>query len=1129
MVIRPARGILGTVYLGIVALAALGAAACGDNKPPAPDASAGNGGSSADAGGSGGAAGTDGGAGQDGGGGTAGMAGPDGGGGTAGMAGEGGEGAADDGGLAGQAGGGAGQSGGGAGGQAGVAGGAGGQAGAGPGGGAGGQAGAGQGGGAGGQAGAGQDGGGAGAGGGAGGAPGCQSAGDCTSGQVCDGNTQSCVPCPSDNACLTGYGSNHVCVGGACISGNCHGAGDCSAGKVCVNNACTACSGDAACTAAYGPGHLCVSGGCVAGECQTAGDCASGKVCNATFACVDCGTDTDCVSGYGANHLCVGGVCVAGDCRQTADCGGGRICDTSTFTCGACPDDPTCVGNYGANHLCVNGSCISGTCRTASACASGLVCDPNLFTCEACPADAACVAGYGSGHLCIGGACVAGQCRTSSDCPGGAICDASSFTCGMCVSDGDCVAGYGNNHLCIGGACVSGTCHATSDCGGGEICDTATHTCGACASDAACIANYGPQHLCVGNVCIPGSCRSSGDCAGGGLCDVPTHSCHVCASDASCQADSTYGVTTVCVAGACVAGDCHGPSSDCPTGQLCGVSAADTCGACQADAQCTSDPAYGPGNICFEGICQVGNCHGTSSDCAGANTGLICGAVAADNCGPCSTDSQCQADPAYGSSTICNTTTGQPASGTCISAVCAASGPCAGNSGDFCCGNLCTGGNCCLDADCAGNPLFGSNYRCVNNSCTGCAAATGNKYFVDPLHGDDGTATGSGIAGNTATPSCSFKTVTKALQVVGGFAVAGTQIIVVGQSAQTVALDPGEVLPIIVPANVTIATMTGPIRVNLAASNDTKISGFQLSGDQAIIAPDAAAPITIDGASHTSGIGIGVLPGPGKSAAISYLTIQNTGGDGISVTNGTLNVGQGVTVTGSGGANKHDGLHVAGGTVNVVVGAGQAPTSFSGNSEHGIYATGAAVVNVSGVPVISPAPNGQGTVIANSNGFDGLEIFEAPGSASTSTITGLVAWGNLKQGMQLFGGEKVKVRGSVFLNDMLNGVFVTSSGSSAAANDLSGIDLGAAGDPGRNQLQASSGASPDLAGLCISMAAGQGALGLPAEGNIFSGPTDCTSSGAAIVRSMASCSGHVDLGIVPASGTTVNVDLATCH
>jgi hypothetical protein len=973
-------------------------------------------------------------------------------------------------------------------------------------------------------------GGGAGAGGasGAGGTPGCQTAGDCLDGKVCDGNTQTCVPCPSDNACLSGYGPNHLCVAGACISGNCHDAGACSGGKVCLDNSCTTCNGDPVCVAQYGAAHLCVSGGCVAGECQTASDCAPGKVCSASFACVDCGSDNDCVSGYGANHLCVAGTCRPGDCRQTSDCGGGRICDTATFTCGPCADDPTCVGGYGADHLCVNGSCISGTCRTAAACPPAEVCDPNLFTCGSCSDDGACLAGYGPGHLCVGGDCVVGQCRTSPDCPGGLVCDAAAFTCGACASDGDCIAGYGNNHLCIGGVCMSGTCHATSDCGGGELCDLVSHSCGACSSDDACVVGYGPQHVCVGNVCVSGNCHSSNDCTGHQICDLPTHSCHVCASDASCQADPSYGVTTVCVSGGCVSGDCHGSSSDCPSGQLCGIATPDTCGACTTDAQCTGDPQYGVGNICYQGICQPGNCHGASTDCVGPDAGLICGAVAANSCGSCATDSQCQADPDYGSATIC--TTAGMGIGTCISATCAGSGPCAGNPGDFCCGSLCTPGNCCVDADCVANPMFGSVYRCVNNSCTGCAAATGNKYFVDPVAGSDATATGSGIAGGVASPSCSFKTVTRALQVAGGFAVAGTQIIVVGQSGQTVVLDPTETLPIVVPSNVAIATRNGPIRLNLPASADPNfgnIAGFQLGGDQASIVPDAAAPITIDGASQTSGIGIGVSPGAGKSTAISYVTIQNTGGNGIAVSNGTLNVGQGVTVTGAGtAAKRRDGLNVAGGTVNIGVAAGQAPTAFSSNTQHGIYVTGAGAVNISGVPV-TPA-NGQGTVVANGNFFAGLRIFEAPGAAGTSSVSGLVTWSNAQNGLRLYGGSKVKIRGGVFLDNGLNGVYLTSYDGSAAGNDLSGLDLGKAGDPGHNQLQAALGSGPDLAGLCIGMAAGQGALTLSAEGNVFSGPTDCSSSNATIVRSPV-CGADVDLGVIAAAGTSLTVDLASCH
>jgi hypothetical protein len=369
--------------------------------------------------------------------------------------------------------------------------------------------------------------------------------------------------------------------------------------------------------------------------------------------------------------------------------------------------------------------------------------------------------------------------------------------------------------------------------------------------------------------------------------------------------------------------------------------------------------------------------------------------------------------------------------------------------------------------------------------------------------------------------------VTHALAVASTVGATGTKIVIVGQSGQTVALDVGETLPIVVPANVAISTKLGPIRLTMPSGADTSFGGFRLVGDQAVIAPDPAAPITIDGASNSSGIGVGVSPGAGKTTAISYVTVQNSGGNGIAVANGTLNIGQGVTVTNAGSASKHhDGLNVAGGTVNIIVGAGQATTSFTNNSEHGIYVTGTAVLNVSGVPV-SPA-NGQGTVVTSGNLFDGLEIFETAGAAPLSTISGLVVWGNTKQGLQLFGGEKVKVRGSVLLNNKLNGLLVTSSDSSAASNSLASIDLGTAGDPGKNQLQAAAGSNPDLTGLCIAMSSGQGTLTLSAEGNVFSGPTDCASSTNAIVRS-SSCTGGVDVGIIVAASTTVTVDLAGCQ
>jgi hypothetical protein len=968
---------------------------------------------------------------------------------------------------------------------------------------------------------------------GMGGMGGCQSATDCQNGQICDGATNTCVPCPSDSACRSGYGPQHVCVSGACIPGECQTFDQCSNGRLCVNYFCADCASDTDCHATYGNDHLCVSGGCVAGICRSASDCNAvvpGQICTPDFQCTDCTTDDQCLSGYGANHLCVNGLCVSGNCRSTAACTGGRICDTSALMCVPCTDDANCMANYPGPQLCLNGSCTAGNCRSSADCAAGLqVCDLSSHMCTACANDTACVSAYGANHLCVGGSCIVGECRTANDCKDGElgdICNSTTHMCNACAADADCVTAYGTNHLCINNVCVSGTCHTTTpDCGGGEICDATTHTCGQCASDTACVTAYGPQHLCVNNVCVSGQCRVSKDCLNGALCDTTAFTCHACASDAACQADPSYGVTDVCIGGACSAGDCHSSSAECPTGQLCGISHVDTCGACSSDAQCVNDSVYGSGYICYQGLCQPGDCHGTSADCTGSKVGQVCGAVTSNDCGLCSSDSQCQSDPYYGSSRMCQTA-GGPTAGTCVSAACSTSGACSANPGDFCCNNICTPGNCCSDTDCAS---LGSTYRCVNNSCTGCSAATGNTYFVDPVNGSDASATGSGMAGGIATPTCSFKTVTHALAVVSGIGASGTKIVIVGQAGQTVALDVSETLPIVVPANVAISTKVGPIRVNLPAATDTAYGGFRLVGDQSVIAPDPSAPLTIDGNLNSSGIGIGVAPGAGKTAAISYVTVQNTGGNGIAVTSGTLNILQGVTVTNAGSTTRHhDGLNISGGTVNVTVPAGQATTSFSNNSEHGIYVTGTGVLNINGVPVTTPGANGQGTVIANSNAFDGLEIFQAAGAAAQSSITGLVAWANIKQGIQLFGGEKVKIRRCVLLNNKLNGLFLTAADSTAASNDLSGINLGTAGDPGLNQLQASLGSNADLAGLCVSMAASQGALSLSAEGNTFAGPTDCTTSTNSIVRS-STCANNVDIGVVPASGTTVTIDAAGCN
>jgi hypothetical protein len=170
----------------------------------------------------------------------------------------------------------------------------------------------------------------------------------------------------------------------------------------------------------------------------------------------------------------------------------------------------------------------------------------------------------------------------------------------------------------------------------------------------------------------------------------------------------------------------------------------------------------------------------------------------------------------------------------------------------------------------------------------------------------------------------------------------------------------------------------------------------------------------------------------------------------------------------------------------------------------------------------------------------GVRIFEAPGAAAQSTIDGLVAWGDTTNltpvgyGLFVSAGSKLKVRRSVFLGNLLNGVTVSSKDGTVAGNDVSQIDLGTAADPGLNTLQVSQsqqGRAADATGLCVSLQqAPTGNAGtLRAEGNLFSDDVNCSlvaTPPAMIVR--GGCSGFNDLGTALPVGVTVTVDVANC-
>ncbi len=837
--------------------------------------------------------------------------------------------------------------------------------------------------------------------------------------------------------------------------------------------------------------------------------------------------DTACATGVACSLESGGkGLCASGTCKA----------------CAGVQDDSKCVAIYGAGSICADGQCVTGTCHDSSVCAGSKVCD-STHTCRNCASDLQCQndATYGKGTICLSsGQCTAGTCHTSTDCQGKKLCDSALHTCSSCSTDTQCQADtvYGNKSVCVSSQCVAGTCAATADCKAmGRLCPTATKICTECTTDAECRndAAYGAGNICVSGQCVSGTCNTSNQCPSGRMCNTTSHVCVACANDNQCKNDSTYGQHTICLAGACTTGDCHDISSDCSAGRLCGSTVPHACGDCSTDAQCRQDARYQTGYICVGNLCVQGDCHDSSNDCTATKAGLVCGANAPHTCGACSDDDQCQNDAKFGTNTICTTTSGRTTTGECVSNACTNTGhACTANGADVCCASKCIAGNCCNDTDCHNNPVYGDSFFCRQNTCTSCDNATGNAYLVDPVGGNDSMATGSGTAVGVATAGCSFRTITRALQAIGSTPAAGTTITVVGRTTGTTSLytvaatgdtSPLETLPIQVPANVTIASKTGPIRLALG---NNKI-GFSLLGDKANLQPVAAAALTIDGTNHVSASGIVVTAGTG-TANISNVTVTNTGDDGIQVTAGTAQIGSGVHVTGAGTAtSRQNGLLVSGATANIVVAAGDPNTSFEGNTQSGIAVTGAGVLNITGAAVTG----GQRSVVVQNNVNGNVDFGQTPAANTPlSTIDGLYSWASTQgDGLRILGGSKIKVRNSVFLANGGNGIRIASAGAAPAANGLAGIDLGttgaATGNAGRNLLQAQAGSDPNVgAGICVDLATGAGAQALTAVGNQFAG-IDCMTSTAAI-RTSTSCAGAVDLGVTQATDTTVTVNVSTC-
>ncbi|MET0791319.1 MAG: hypothetical protein ABW061_07330, partial [Polyangiaceae bacterium] len=152
-------------------------------------------------------------------------------------------------------------------------------------------------------------------------------------------------------------------------------------------------------------------------------------------------------------------------------------------------------------------------------------------------------------------------------------------------------------------------------------------------------------------------------------------------------------------------------------------------------------------------------------------------------------------------------------------------GGAAGNAGAS--GNAGAGGGatCTTSAQCAGSQV------CIATVCTPCDSVTfsagSTVYFVDPANGSDSNGTGSAKSGGQAQNACAFKTIARALQVIGSPTQASGATVKLKGNAGTAT---GESCAISIPhyvviqgANspVTVKNSTGKVGVKIACTRST--------------------------------------------------------------------------------------------------------------------------------------------------------------------------------------------------------------------------------------------------------------------------------------------------------------------
>jgi hypothetical protein len=524
------------------------------------------------------------------------------------------------------------------------------------------------------------------------------------------------------------------------------------------------------------------------------------------------------------------------------------------------------------------------------------------------------------------------------------------------------------------------------------------------------------------------------------------------------------GTTPGTDSGGTMTGGCGADGTMCTLGSVNGLCSSNACAACTDttdDAKCAT--AYGAGNICVAGNCQMG-CH-DSSTCSGK----ICD-PGTNTCRSCTQDADCPA-----ATPNCNTTTGA-CSATAVA--CTTGMAC---NGGFCCAAACVAGaNCCQDTDCGGSGATCVMNVCKSSACTDVAAtANPGKYYVDPLAPNpaDATQKGKGVG----TKQCPFTSLDNALSKLKSQATAFTVC-----TRGTFDSTSDKAWPKFVHTNVTLDghycgdlpnmrtafnVPSGNAGVFFVESGPAGMLGYNIiyvattkNNNGIFVSNSGGKPVTISEVtvnSFQNGIAVGKRTTPADTSAgtvvINNKTFLEMNGNGLSLNNGAT-----VTVDSSSDSTSE--------------------IRFSSNTFNGIYvADAASTLKMIGVAQTGMSPADQNISVGN-NGYDGLNVQVKGGTANLTFVS---FHNNTLMGLRVNSGAKVTARSCGFVQNTQNGFYIFGLDDPT----LGGIDLGkdASTDPGKNKIN-----NNTQAGVCIPF---NNTTPLLLRGNYFGavgGPKDCT-------------------------------------